>query len=142
MTTRDGWDTRPCARQRQRRRFVTIEAFSEWIRIIETFRPHMLCKRLRQRLKCDLPAWVITGDSGGPSDDFHRVTDEAIRSVMHPESHLDVRQGGHAVLRELFLNCAEEGPIGCPIVFGIPAKGPYTQGGAKAAPQLFILPKH
>src|SRR5713226_2061173 len=41
-----------------------------------------------------------------------------------------------------FLNCAEEGPICCPIVFGIPAKGSYPQGRAKAAPQLFILPEH
>jgi hypothetical protein len=31
-------------------------------------------------------------------------------------------------------------PICCPIVFGIPAKGSYTQGGAKA-PKLFILPE-
>ena len=61
---------------------------------------------------------------------------------MHAESHIDVRQRGHVVLRKLFLNGAEEGPVCCPIVFGIPAKGPYAQGRAKAAPQLFILPEH
>ena len=49
MTARGARDTRPCAWQRQRRRLVTIEAVNERIRIIETFRPHMLRERLRER---------------------------------------------------------------------------------------------
>jgi hypothetical protein len=41
------WTKRPGARQRQRRRLITMEAFCERIRIVETFGPNMLRKRLR-----------------------------------------------------------------------------------------------
>src|SRR4029077_2682522 len=67
---------------------------------------------------------------------------EAVRSVMHTESHLDIRQRGHIVLWEVFLHRAKKSPIGRPIVFGIPAKRPHAQSSAKSAPQLFVLPEH
>src|SRR5207247_7083199 len=93
-------------------------------------------------LQCDLPAWMTTGNSCSASDDFHRITDEAIRSVMQTESHLEVRHRGHAVLRQLFLNGAKECTVCRAIFFGIPPKSPYPQGRAKTAAQLFILPEH
>src|SRR6516225_11953791 len=85
---------------------------------------------------------MTTSNPGSAPDDFHGVADEAIRSVVQTESHLDIRQGGHAVLGKLFLHRAQKGPVCRPIIFGIPAKGSYTQGRTKTAPQLFILPEH
>src|SRR5438128_3827097 len=83
-----------------------------------------------------------TSDSGSAADDFHGVADEAIRSVVHPEGHIDIRQIGHVILGKLFLNGAEESPVCCPVLFDVPPKGSDTKSRNKTATQLFILPGH
>ena len=61
---------------------------------------------------------------------------------MHAESHIDIRQRGHAVLGKLFLNSPQKSSIDCPILFVVPAKCPHSERRAKTAPQLFVLPEH
>ena len=61
---------------------------------------------------------------------------------MHPKCEIEVGQIGHVVLGKLLLNRAEEGSVGCPIVFDIPPEGADAQRRAETAPQLFVLPQH
>jgi hypothetical protein len=58
---------------------------------------------------------------------------------VQAESHIDIRERRHAILRQLFLNGAQKGPVCCPILFGVPTKGPYAQRRSKAAPQLLLV---
>lgn len=40
----------------------------------------------------DLPAGMITSNARGAPTDFHGVANEAVRSIVHAESHLEIRQ--------------------------------------------------
>src|SRR6184192_521383 len=67
---------------------------------------------------------MSTGDPGGAADDFHRVADEAVRCVVHAESHVDIGQVGHVVFGKLFLDGAKESPICCAVLLTSQRKAP------------------
>ena len=85
---------------------------------------------------------MSTGDAHSAADNFHRIADEAVRRVVHTESHIDIRQVGHVVFGKLFHNGAEESPICCPVFFDVPPESAHTKRRAETAAQLFILAEH
>ena len=46
---------------------------------------------------------------------------------------------GHLVLRKLFLNGAQEGPVCCPVLFKLPTERTHAKSRAEPAPELFVL---
>ena len=82
---------------------------------------------------------MITSKACGTPNDFHGVANKAVRSVVHAESHIEVRQWRHDVFGKLFLHSTQKSAIGRPVIFVLPAKGAHSQGGAEAAPQLLVL---
>src|SRR5437867_5404756 len=85
---------------------------------------------------------MSTGDAYSAADNFHRIADEAVRRIVHTESHIDVGQVRHVVFGKLFHNGAEESPIRCPLLCDVPPESAHTERRAETATQLFILAEH
>src|SRR5436309_656164 len=72
--------------------FVGVEILKEGIRVVETLAPYMLSKRLRQGFQRDFTPGMRPCDPCRAANNFHGVADETVRSVMHAESHFEIRQ--------------------------------------------------